>query len=98
MVIVAPLKTYQLHSGVLRRYSHHFADTLREENAAKLSPKAAKSGATTRYCLQLVKTQFGAIGTFQPLVSMQRPLITIATNNFFSPWINSVTHIPLASP
>ena len=72
VVIVAPLKTYQLHSGVLRRYSHHFADVLREEHAAKLSPKAAKDGVTTRYCLQLMKTQFGAIGSFQPLVSIQR--------------------------
>lgn len=66
---VAPHKTYQLHSGVLRRYSHYFKDALDDDQAATLSTKARKDGVTTRYRLQLVKTQFGAIGSFQRLVS-----------------------------
>lgn len=71
-IVVSPLKTYQLHSGVLRRYSNYFADVLSEEAAANLSTKAKKEGITIRYRLQLVKTQFGAIGTFHRLVSTQR--------------------------
>lgn len=72
-IVVAPLKTYQLHSSVLRRYSHYFADVLGEEDAANLSTKAKKDGITTRYRLQLVKTQFGTIGNFQRLVSTRCP-------------------------
>jgi hypothetical protein len=76
-IVVTPQKTYQLHSGVLRRYSHYFADVLAEEAAANLSTKAKKDGITIRYRLQLVKTQFGAIGTFHRLVSAQRHPLNI---------------------
>jgi hypothetical protein len=72
-VIIAPVKTYQLHSGVLRRYSHYFSEVLGEDQAANLSSKAKKDGVTTRYRLQLVRFQAGAIGTFHRLVSAQRP-------------------------
>jgi hypothetical protein len=72
-IIVTPLKTYQLHSSVLRRYSHYFAEILAEEQAVNLTNKARRDGVTTRYRLQLVKTQFGSIGTFQRLVSARRP-------------------------
>jgi hypothetical protein len=71
-IVVGPLKQYQLHSGVLRRNSLYFSDVLSEEAAANLSTKAKKDGVTIRYRLQLVKTQFGAIGTFHRLVSKQR--------------------------
>jgi hypothetical protein len=73
-IIVAPHKPYQLHSNILRRYSHYFAEVLDEEEAAKLSPKARKDGITTRYRMQLVKAQFGVIGTFQRLVSTKHLL------------------------
>ena len=70
-IIVAPSKTYQLHSNVLRTQSHFFAEVLNEDKAATLSTKARKEGVTTRFRYQLVKAQFGAIGTFQRLVSLQ---------------------------
>lgn len=69
-IIVAPAKTYQLHSNVLRTQSHFFAEVLNEDQAATLSSKARKDGVTIRYRYQLVKAQFGAIGTFQRLVSL----------------------------
>jgi hypothetical protein len=73
-IIVAHGQTYQLHSSVLRRYSDYFAQVLGEDQGASLSNKAKKDGVTTRYRLQLVKTQLGTIGTFQRLVSKPRPL------------------------
>jgi hypothetical protein len=72
-IIVAPHKQYQLHSNTLRHYSHYFADVLAEEKGANLSSKARRDGVTTRYRLQLVKAQFGVIGSFQSLVSTRRP-------------------------
>jgi hypothetical protein len=72
-IIVAPAKTYQLHSNVLRTQSHYFAEVLNADQAAILSIKAKKEGVTTRYRFQLVKAQFGAIGTFQRVVSLRYP-------------------------
>lgn len=69
-ILVTPLKTYQLHSNVLRRYSPYFANVFDQQQAANLSAKARRDGVTTRYRLQLVKTQSGAIGSFQRLVRM----------------------------
>jgi hypothetical protein len=83
-IIVAPHKPYQLHSNILRRYSHYFAKVLDEEEAAKLSPKARKDGITTRYRLQLVKAQFGVIGTFQRLVSTEHLLYHKKTRHSLS--------------
>jgi hypothetical protein len=98
-IIVTPLKTYQLHSGILRRYSHYFAEILAEEQAVNLTNKAKKDGVTTRYRLQLVKTQFGSIGTFQRLVSAQRPPLSNshALTFRFSSSITLVAHLQAAS-
>ena len=97
-IIVAPLKTYQLHSNVLRTQSHYFADVLNADQAAFLSTKARKEGVTTRYRFQLVKEQFGAIGTFQSLVSLQlSPHNLIPTDFFPSTSTAWVAHLQVAS-
>jgi hypothetical protein len=72
-ITIAPLKTYQLHSNVLRRNSRYFAEILDETTAAPLTTKARRDGVTTQYRLQLVKPTFDAIGTFQRVVSKEWP-------------------------
>lgn len=96
-LIVAPAKSYQLHSSVLRRSSHYFAQVLDEEQAPILSNKAKKDGVTTRYRLHLVKTQFASIGTFQQMVrqaSLHSLLISIITH---SPFFQHVDHLGRSS-
>lgn len=84
-IILAPLKCFQLHANVLRQYSPYFAEILREEDGAKLSPKARKEGVTTKFCLQLVKAQFGVIGTLHRLVSIKLRYFTLSLlTNLFS--------------
>lgn len=67
-IMIAPLKTYQLHSNLLRRSSNYFAEVLNDEEGAKLSTRAIREGVRIRYRLQLVKAEAGAIGSFRRLV------------------------------
>lgn len=98
-IIVAPLKTYQLHSNVLRTQSNYFADVLGADQAATLSAKAKREGVTTQYRFRLVKAQFGAIGTFQSLVSLPySPQKLNLVDLSHSMWTALVAHLQVASP
>lgn len=72
-LIIPPGNIYQLHSAILTRNSGFFAGALTERNAAKLSPKAKKSGVTVRFQLQLVHSPANPNGVFQMKVSPPPP-------------------------
>ena len=66
-VVINIVKTYQLHSQVLRRNSPFFAYLLDVEGPAELCSLAKKSGVTIRYHFELVRPQGpnGGVGTFE---------------------------------
>ena len=68
LVIITPVKRFQLHASMLRRNSTTFEHMLAPNAAAQLSARAKREGVTILYQLELDKTRSG-IGRFRLNVS-----------------------------
>lgn len=68
LVIITPVKRFQLHASMLRRNSTTFEHMLVPAAAAQLNARAKRDGVTILYQLELDKTR-GGISRFRLNVS-----------------------------
>ena len=94
-IVITPTKIYKLHSVVLRRHSPYFARLLREEDAAKLTKKAASENAI-RYRAELVRSSIDEAPQFK-LKVCDDDLLRVLMVTFYSLLTQKVTLRPARS-